>query len=169
DDDSIQGGSMRRQRTRWLALLVAFGLVAAACGGDDDESGDGPEEADFEAVAIDESDQCGTEGYTGNLAAIEAVDELTVRFTLCEPAVAFPAKVAVSALGMHASEHLEANGGAPVDNRVGTGPYRLEAWERGSQIVLTANEDYWRAAVDPDGGVPVERRVRPAPGRAAVG
>ncbi|MFO7280974.1 MAG: ABC transporter substrate-binding protein [Thermoanaerobacterales bacterium] len=134
---------MRRQRTRWLALLVAFGLVAAACGGDDDESGDGPEEADFEAVAIDESDQCGTEGYTGNLAAIEAVDELTVRFTLCEPDVAFPAKVAFSALGIHPSEHLEATGGAPIDNPIGTGPYRLEAWERGSQIVLTANEDYW--------------------------
>ena len=134
---------MRRQRTRWLALLVAFGLVAAACGGDDDESGDGPEEADFEAVAIDESDQCGTEGYTGNLAAIEAVDELTVRFTLCEPDVAFPAKVAFSALGIHPSEHLEATGGAPIDNPIGTGPYRLEAWERGSQIVLTAHEDYW--------------------------
>jgi len=134
---------MRRQRTRWLALLAAFGLVAAACGSDDDESGDGPEEADFEAVALDESAQCGTEGYTGNLAAIEAVDELTVRFTLCEPDVAFPAKVAFSALGIHPSEHLEATGGAPIDNPIGTGPYRLEAWERGSQIVLTANEDYW--------------------------
>ncbi|HLT69534.1 MAG TPA: ABC transporter substrate-binding protein [Acidimicrobiales bacterium] len=137
---------MRRQRTRWLALLAAFGLVAAACGSDDDESGDGPEEAEFEAVAIDESDQCGTEGYTGNLAAIEAVDELTVRFTLCEPDVAFPAKVAFSALGIHPSEHLEATGGAPIENPIGTGPYRLEAWERGSQIVLTANEDYWGEA-----------------------
>ena len=24
----------------------------------------------------------------------------------------------------------------PVDNPIGTGPYKLDAWERGSQIVL---------------------------------
>ncbi|HET6771988.1 MAG TPA: ABC transporter substrate-binding protein [Acidimicrobiales bacterium] len=136
---------MRRQRLRWLTLFVAFGLVVAACGGDDDdESGGGDtEEADFEAVAIDESAQCGTEEYAGNLAGIEAVDELTVRFTLCNPDVAFPAKVAFSALGIFSAEQLEETGGAPIDAPIGTGPYKLEAWERGSQIVLTANEDYW--------------------------
>jgi peptide/nickel transport system substrate-binding protein len=134
---------MRRQRVRWLALIAAFGMVAGACGGDDDDDAGGGEEADFEAVAIDESAQCDTEGYAGNLAGIEAVDELTVRFTLCRPDVAFPAKVAFSALGIHPSEVLEETGGSPIDNPVGTGPYRLEAWERGSQIVLAANEDYW--------------------------
>ena len=136
---------MRRQRFRWLALFVAFGMLGAACGGDDDESGGGDTEeaADFEAVAIDESAQCGTEGYAGNLAGIEAVDAQTVTFTLCNPDVAFPAKVAFSALGIFPSEQLEETGGAPIDAPIGTGPYRLEAWERGSQIVLTANEDYW--------------------------
>jgi ABC-type transport system substrate-binding protein len=135
---------MRRQRLRWLTLFVAFGLVVAACGGDDDdESGGDTEEADFEAVAIDESAQCGTEEYAGNLAGIEAVDELTVRFTLCNPDVAFPSKVAFSALGIFSAEQLEETGGAPIEAPIGTGPYALEAWERGSQIVLTANEDYW--------------------------
>src|SRR5690606_38742340 len=143
-DSTSLGGHMRQPRYRWLALFAALGLVAGACGSDDDEGGDGAgDEADFEAVAYDESAQCGTDGYAGNLAGIEAVDELTVRFTLCEPDVAFPAKVAFSALGIHPSEHLEATGGAPIDNPIGTGPYRLEAWERGSQNVLTANEDYW--------------------------
>jgi ABC-type transport system substrate-binding protein len=138
---------MRRQRLRWLTLFVAFGLVVAACGGDDDdETGTDTEEADFEAVAIDESAQCGTEEYAGNLAGIEAVDELTVRFTLCNPDVAFPAKVAFSALGIFSAEQLEETGGAPIEAPIGTGPYRLEAWERGSQIVLTANEDYWGEA-----------------------
>jgi ABC-type transport system substrate-binding protein len=138
---------MRRQRFRWLTLLVGFGLVVAAWGGDDDdETGTDTEEADFEAVAIDESAQCGTEEYAGNLAGIEAVDELTVRFTLCNPDVAFPAKVAFSALGIFSAEQLEETGGAPIEAPIGTGPYRLEAWERGSQIVLTANEDYWGEA-----------------------
>jgi ABC-type transport system substrate-binding protein len=136
---------MRQPRLRWLAVLAAFSLAAGACGGDDDDDDAGEAEGggDFEAVAYDESAQCGTEGYAGNLAGIEAVDELTVRFTLCNPDVAFPAKVAFSALGIHPSENLEETGGAPIDAPIGTGPYRLEAWERGSQIVLTANEDYW--------------------------
>ena len=136
---------MRQPRLRWLAVLAAFSLAAGACGGDDDDDDAGEAEGggDFEAVAYDESAQCGTEGYAGNLAGIEAVDELTVRFTLCNPDVAFPAKVAFSALGIHPAENLEETGGAPIDAPIGTGPYRLEAWERGSQIVLTANEDYW--------------------------
>jgi ABC-type transport system substrate-binding protein len=136
---------MRRQRSRWLVLFAVFGLLATACGGDDDDegSGDDTEETDFEAVAFDESAQCGTDGYAGNIAGIEAVDAQTVRFTLCNADVAFPAKVAFSALGIFSSEQLEATGGSPIDEPIGTGPYRLEQWERGNQIVLTANEDYW--------------------------
>jgi ABC-type transport system substrate-binding protein len=140
---------MRQRRFRWVSAFVALGLVAAACGGDDDSAEEEGEEApaetgDFEALAFDESTQCGTEGYAGNLAGIEAVDAQTVTFTLCNPDVAFPSKVAFSALGIFSEEQLEeAATGAPVDAPIGTGPYQLEAWERGSQIVLTANEDYW--------------------------
>ena len=143
---------MRQRRFRWVSALVVLGIVAAACGDDDDDGaaggGDEAEEpaddGDFEALAFDESAQCGTEAYAGNLAAIEAVDELTVRFTLCNPDVALPSKVAFSALGIFSEEQLEeAASGSPVDAPIGTGPYQLEAWERGSQIVLTANEDYW--------------------------
>jgi peptide/nickel transport system substrate-binding protein len=141
---------MRQRRFRWVSAFVALGLVAAACGSDDDDSAEGGgEEApadsgDFEALAFDESAQCGTEGYAGNLAGIEATDAQTVTFTLCNPDVAFPSKVAFSALGIFPEEQLEeASTGAPVDSPIGTGPYKLEAWEKGSQIVLTANEDYW--------------------------
>jgi peptide/nickel transport system substrate-binding protein len=135
-----------RHRYRWLTGVAAFALLAAACGGDDDESGGGEEDTggdtEFEAVAYDESSQCGTEGYAGNIAAIEATDAQTVTFTLCNPDVAFPAKVAFSALGIFSSEQLE-DPESLIDAPIGTGPYRLEAWERGNQIVLTANEDYW--------------------------
>jgi peptide/nickel transport system substrate-binding protein len=141
---------MKQRRFRWVSAFVALGLVAAACGSDDDDSAEGGgEEApadsgDFEALAFDESAQCGTEGYVGNLAGIEATDAQTVTFTLCNPDVAFPSKVAFSALGIFPEEQLEeASTGAPVDSPIGTGPYKLEAWEKGSQIVLTANEDYW--------------------------
>jgi peptide/nickel transport system substrate-binding protein len=134
-----------RQRYRWLTGVAAFALVAAACGGDDDESGgeeDTGGDTAFEAVTYDESALCGTEEYVGNIASIEAVDAQTVTFTLCNPDVALPAKVAFSALGIFSSEQLE-EPESMIDAPIGTGPYSLEAWERGSQIVLTANEDYW--------------------------
>lgn len=34
----------------------------------------------------------------------------------------------------------------------GTGPYKLESWKPGEEIVLTANEDYWRKDPPWDGG-----------------
>jgi ABC-type transport system substrate-binding protein len=140
---------MRKRGFRLLALLLPLALVAAACGGDDDDDGAEEEEAEtpFEAISYDESASCGTPEYEGNLAGIEAVDEHTVVFTLCNPDVAFPSKVAFAAMQIYPSEALDeipAGGPNPlVDNPIGTGPYRLEQWERGTQIVLSANEDYW--------------------------
>jgi peptide/nickel transport system substrate-binding protein len=137
---------MSKPRLRWLAGLATLVLVVAACADDDDDAADEPAGSeDFEPISYDESAQCGQDPYTGNLAMLEAVDVLTVRFTLCNPDVALPAKVAFSSLGIHPSEHLEETGGAPIENPIGTGPYMLEegAWERGNQIVLTRNPDYW--------------------------
>lgn len=74
------------------------------------------------------------------------MDELTVKFTLCQSDVAFPSKVAFSAFQIHPSEYLESTGGggtALTENPVGTGPYKLERWQKGSQIIMTRNEDYW--------------------------
>ncbi len=94
------------------------------------------------AAGYDESAQCGTDGYTGNLAKLEAPDPYTVVMTLCSPDVAIPAKVAFASLGIVPSETLS-DPDALINSPVGTGPYTLGAWERGSQIVLAANENYW--------------------------
>jgi ABC-type transport system substrate-binding protein len=141
---------MRKRRFRWFALLLPLALVAASCGGDDDDDAAEDEEEASEftnPISYDESAQCGTPEYGGNLAGIEATGEHEVVFTLCNPDVAFPSKVAFSSLSIFPQEALdtisEASGNPMIDNPVGTGPYQLEAWERGSQIVLTANEDYW--------------------------
>lgn len=155
-----------RMAKRLIALLFVFALVAAACGDSADEttttaagpgattaapattSGGGepttqaPPSADFEGMTI-AADSC---DYGGVLSSITAVDELTVQFELCTPDVAFPSKVAFSALNIHPSEHLEATGGggpALIDNPIGTGPYQLAEWAKGDQIVLTRYDDYW--------------------------
>lgn len=141
---------MVTRRVRWLAVLTTVGLVAASCADDDDDDGGGGGTESGELISYDESDLCGSEEYAGNLAALEAVDETTVRMTLCEPDPALPAKVAFATLAIHPSEHLadtEGDGNI-VDNPIGTGPYMLEEgnWERGSQLVLTANPEYWDGA-----------------------
>ncbi|MCU0476011.1 MAG: ABC transporter substrate-binding protein [Anaerolineae bacterium] len=81
--------------------------------------------------------------YGGIIKSIEAVDSLTVKFSLCVPDPAFPSKAAFSAFGIQSSENLEASGGAPIETPVGTGPYSLERWDRGTEIVFTRNESYW--------------------------
>jgi len=79
------------------------------------------------------------------IAKIEAVDELTVRFTLCAPDPAFTQKLAVTNFAVNDSGWLAA---AIADDSLtstmnGTGPLALSAWEQGVQIVLTRNGAYW--------------------------
>lgn len=86
--------------------------------------------------------------YGGELASIEAVDRLTVRFRLCRPEVAFLSKIAYPAFGILPAEFLEETGGGGKGSRlleapVGTGPYRVERWEAGEQLRFSAFEDYW--------------------------
>lgn len=84
--------------------------------------------------------------YGGNLLSLEAVDDHTVVLTLCNPDPALPSKVAFAALGISPSEVLESTGGGGTElfeNPVGTGPYVLENWDKGNEIVLTRNENYW--------------------------
>ena len=56
---------------------------------------------------------------------------------------AFQQIIAFTPFGIQPSEHLEATGGAPLDNPIGTGPFSLGAWNRGSDIVFEANDSYW--------------------------
>jgi peptide/nickel transport system substrate-binding protein len=163
----------RSRRIGALALLASAGLLAAACGGDNDGTGATTTASATTAGATttaggaattaggatttaggaggqllkyDESATCGQDGKNeSEFAKIEAVDELTVKFTLCNPDVAFPSKVAFSAFNIQSAAYLEKTGGAGdlIDKPIGTGPYKLEKWDRGSQIVLTENENYW--------------------------
>jgi ABC-type transport system substrate-binding protein len=83
--------------------------------------------------------------YGGIIKSIEAVDELTVKFTMCVPDPAMPAKAAFSAFQIYPAEYLESTGGGGtlVEAPVGTGPYMLEAWNRGENVTLQRFDDYW--------------------------
>ena len=83
--------------------------------------------------------------YGGEFSKIEALDALTVKFTLCTPDPAFPSKVAFSAFSINDADYLESTGGGGdlVDKPNGTGPYMLTEWKRGDSITYSRFEGYW--------------------------
>ena len=83
--------------------------------------------------------------YGGEIKSIEALDMATVRFTLCFPDPAFTSKVVQDAFGIQSSDYLEKTGGSGdlLTKPVGTGPYKLEQWDLGNELVMTRFDDYW--------------------------
>lgn len=71
--------------------------------------------------------------YGGEMKSIEAVDQYTVKFTLCTPDPAFLSKVAFPAFGLQSAAHLQATGGGGgelLNNPLGTGPYMVKEWAK---------------------------------------
>jgi peptide/nickel transport system substrate-binding protein len=88
--------------------------------------------------------------YAGNLKRITATNPTTVVFELCGPDVAFTSKIAAPAFAINdvawLESHIDAGGAGDQDivtDVNGTGPYRLEHWDRGSEISLARNDAYW--------------------------
>ena len=129
-----------------MLSLLAVGLLAGACAGTPAPSS----EIAFSARSWPEAGaaECAmSESGAARLgvAKIEAVDELTVRFTLCAPDPAFTQKLAVTNFAVNDSGWLAAAAadGSLATSMNGTGPLALAAWEQGVQIVLTRNDSYW--------------------------
>jgi len=151
----------------WFALLLALALVASACAGSSGDTDSGATttaagettettvatdtettEAPATTVAPDAgfvgtSLEAGGCDYGGRVDSITAIDEFTVDFTLCGPHPAFLAQIAFGVFGVQPAEHLEATGGAPLDNPIGTGPYSLKEWVRGDSVVYSRNDAYY--------------------------
>jgi ABC-type transport system substrate-binding protein len=85
-----------------------------------------------------EASACGTEGYRGLLGRIEASAARTVRFTLCGPDGAFPARLAHPALGILDAVMAERVAGDPdaVREAAGAGPFRIASWSPGDNVQL---------------------------------
>jgi peptide/nickel transport system substrate-binding protein len=109
-----------------LAVLV-LGLVAPVAGQD--------------MMSVSAAD-C---SYGGEFQKIEAVDANTVVFTLCYSDPAFPSKVAFASFGIEPAAYLQSTGGAGdlLDMPVGTGPWKLDHWDKGNEMVFTRNDNYW--------------------------
>jgi peptide/nickel transport system substrate-binding protein len=70
---------------------------------------------------------------------VEVVDKYTVRFVLKHPFSPFPALAAFTIFSP-----VPPNATNLDEKPIGTGPFKLESWKKGEQVVLVANKDYWR-------------------------
>jgi ABC-type transport system substrate-binding protein len=147
-------------RTRKYRLLLAIGLILslalAACAAPPEASAPAAEIAEDEETAEEAAAEeeeayaptsVGVEScdYGGKIQSIEAVDDLTVVFNLCEPDPAFLAKVAFIPFGIQPAEWLAETGGTGeiLEQPIGTGPFMVENWDRGNQITFERFDDYW--------------------------
>lgn len=73
------------------------------------------------------------------ISRIDVVDDRTVRFTLSQPYAPFLSYLDIGIVPRHLAESGHDLGARPV----GSGPYRLIRWERGSRIILGANPEHW--------------------------
>jgi peptide/nickel transport system substrate-binding protein len=83
------------------------------------------------------------EGRTSQITGLAALDRHTVRITLTEAGVPFVSVLAVGQAKIVPRELVEEQGEAFGTQPVGTGPIRFVRWERGKEIVLAANPDYF--------------------------
>ena len=70
----------------------------------------------------------------------EAIDDKTVVFRMKKPMSIFPYQVAT--LGI-VPEHLYGDGKAYAQQPVGSGPYKFVQWDRGQQLIVERNDDYY--------------------------
>jgi ABC-type transport system substrate-binding protein len=80
--------------------------------------------------------------YDRPIAGLQALDRYTIRITLTHPDYTFPYVLAMPATAAVAREVVEFYGEDIAGHPVGTGPYRLTQWVRGSRLVLEANPGY---------------------------
>ena len=75
---------------------------------------------------------CAIDGYVGRLGRVEAVSARTVRFTLCAPDGAFPARLAHPGMGIIDAVAVDEVAGNPSTARsvAGAGGFQVAAWAR---------------------------------------
>ncbi|RCW62343.1 MULTISPECIES: ABC transporter substrate-binding protein [Halanaerobium] len=76
-----------------------------------------------------------------SIESIEVIDNYTIKFTLSEPYSPF---ILGMTFGIVPKEYAEEVGDEELGrNPIGAGPFKMEEWDAGNQIVLSAFEDYW--------------------------
>jgi oligopeptide transport system substrate-binding protein len=99
-----------------------------------------------------EARETGRFDYDRPLEGLQALDRYTVRIRLANPDYSFPFVLAMPPTAALAREVVERYGADIAHHPVGTGPYRVAEWVKGSRVVLEANPGYREETYDGDPG-----------------
>ena len=91
----------------------------------------------------DPANACRCLGNVTAVSSVKALDPYTVEIGLSTPYVSFPAILADSPLMIASPTAVKANpafGNEPV----GTGPFKLKSWTKGSRFLAEKNPSYWQ-------------------------
>ncbi|MGP1394638.1 MAG: ABC transporter substrate-binding protein [Inquilinaceae bacterium] len=105
--------------------------------------------------------------YTADIASVEIVDDLTVRFHTDSPVPLMANNL--STIGIVSAKHGEGATTADYNSgktAIGAGPYKLVEYVPGDRIVLEAFDDYWDGR--PEWDQVVFRPITSAPARVAA-
>ncbi|ANT63375.1 peptide ABC transporter substrate-binding protein (plasmid) [Salipiger sp. CCB-MM3] len=84
--------------------------------------------------------------FFSSVESIEAVDDLTVKFTLSEPYAPFLSNLAYPTGLLVSPAAVEQYGADFGRNPSGTGPFKFAEWRSNEAVVIEANPDHWDGA-----------------------
>jgi peptide/nickel transport system substrate-binding protein len=93
-------------------------------------------------------DQDGSWGFLFSpVKAVSAVDDKTIRFEMSEPFAPLLPALSTFAASIYSKANFEKWGSpeAAGQHPLGTGAFMLEKWDKGQQVALTKNPNYWQA------------------------
>jgi peptide/nickel transport system substrate-binding protein len=91
-------------------------------------------------------DQAGSWGFLFSLVkAVTKVDDKTVKLEMSAPFAPLLPALSTFAASIYSKANFEKYGDQAGEHPLGTGAFMLEKWDKGSQVVLAKNPNYWQA------------------------
>lgn len=84
-----------------------------------------------------------TASYFRDVASVTATGDYDVEIVLSKPSAPFLAGLTFASTGIVNEKAITEAGDNTGTQPVGTGPYKLQSWDKGVKLILERNEDYW--------------------------
>jgi len=133
---------MKMKNQVWRALLSVTMVTTIVLSGCSSISAQSNKNTLFSPMRVEAAD-C---SYGGEIKSVEAVDEFTVKFTLCHSDVAFPAKMASPVLAVQDSDYLNQYKGDSAslsENVNGTGAFKVKQQGPEEPLQMRVSTSYW--------------------------